>query len=73
MILKIYPNPVEVTVVSSFFYIVQNGQERQYNPGETIQVIAKVETQNTTSGKGYIAYNQELDDSFVVDAGLVEL
>jgi hypothetical protein len=81
MLVKTYPSPVEMTVKSEFVstYIVyaEDGEDftecKAYKVGDTVKVLGKVKSDGCVSGYGYIAYDEELIQSFVFETSLLEL
>lgn len=44
-----------------------------YSEGETLQVLGKVKSDLYNSGFGYVVYDDQLEDSFVLDSSLLEI
>lgn len=80
MIIKTYPFPVEVTTVSNFSCtyteddnIDNNAIIKKYKSGDKLFALAKIKTSKLNSGYGYIVYDNSIEESFIVDAKLIEL
>jgi len=83
MVVETYPIPkrLQINGILSFDYIeVDIGENfepnianKGFNKGDILTIIAKIKSKNFPSGYGYIFYDDEIDQSGIIDISFFDI